>query len=100
MENKFDITELEYSFYALRSTLFNCRSGRHSSDIIASKTAVMNYLDRIADIIKAYRKPSVLTDNNTVDLLLALKDASKRDLPYVLSTEDVNTILKIAEELH
>ena len=99
MNDKFDITELEYIFYSLRSVLtnFHCK---HSADVIAPKAVVMKHLDAMARVMNAYGRPEVLTDNNTVDLLLKLKDASKQGLPFVLSTKDVNTILKIAEELH
>lgn len=54
---RFDITELESLFYDLCSILKSDRS-KHSADIIASKATIYPRLDRMKEILSAYKEPT------------------------------------------
>ena len=54
IDKRFDITELEYLFYDLRSVLLSDRS-KHSADIVASKAVILPRLDRIREILSSYQ---------------------------------------------
>ena len=57
IEQPFDITELEYIFHNLRSILFSDKS-KHSADIVAPKAVVLEYMDRMYDVISSYKQPT------------------------------------------